>query len=186
MIKSMAATTGQITWQAFEQLPDGDGWHREVVEGELIVLPPAKSRHSEIAFAMAEALLLLKQRGIAKIYIEAGFKLSDDPPTWLLPDVSVVRMERARATRGDAYFVSSPELAVEVVSPSETARDLNRKVDALLAGGSLAVWVVYPEEKEVRVFVPGGTSFIRRIHETLTIPELLPGWELPVAKLFED
>jgi len=182
----MSATTGQITWQAFEQLPDGDGWHREVVDGELIVLPPPKSRHSKIAFATAEALLPLKQRGVANVYIEAGFKLSTDPPTWIQPDVSVLRLERVRATQGDDYFVGSPELAIEVVSPSETARDLNRKIDALLAGGSFAVWVVYPEEREVRVFIPGGTSYTRRVDEFLTAPELMPDWELPVAKLFED
>jgi Uma2 family endonuclease len=45
----MAATTGQITWQAFEQLPDGDGWHREILNGELIVLPAPKSGQSRIA-----------------------------------------------------------------------------------------------------------------------------------------
>lgn len=182
----MATTTGQITWQAFEQLPDGDGWHREVVEGELIVLPPPKSKHSLIADAVYEALRPLKERRIARVLFEAGYKLSNDPPTWIVPDVSVLRRERVQATSGDDYFTGSPELAVEVVSPSETARDLNRKIDALLAGGSLAVWVIYPEEQEVRVFVPGGTSYIRMVNETLTIPELLPGWELPVAKLFEE
>jgi Uma2 family endonuclease len=56
----------------------------------------------------------------------------------------------------------------------------------LLAAGCLAVWVVYPEEQEVRVFVPGGTSYTRGVQETLSAPELLPGWELPVAKIFED
>jgi len=182
----MATTTGQITWQAFEQLPDGDGWHREVLEGELIVLPPPKSRHSEIARRMSRALAAFEDKGVARIYMEAGYKLSDHPPTWIQPDVSVLRVERARATDGEGYFVGSPELAVEVVSPSETARDLNRKIDALLAGGSLAVWVIYPEEQEVRVFLPGGTSYTRRANEMLTAPELLADWEMPVAKLFED
>jgi len=182
----MAATTGQITWQAFEQLPDGDGWHREVVEGELVVLPPPKSKHSRIARRMSRALAPFEDLGIAEIHMEAGYKLSDNPPTWIEPDVSVLRIERARATSDDDYFTGSPELAIEVVSPSETARDLNRKIDALLAGGSLAVWVIYPEEQEVRVFVPGGTSYTRRVDEFLTAPELLPDWQLPVAKLFED
>jgi Uma2 family endonuclease len=91
-----------------------------------------------------------------------------------------------QSTPGDGYFVGAPELAVEVVSPSETARDLNRKIDALLAGGSLAVWVIYRDEQEVRVFVPGGTAYTRRINESLAMPDLLPGWELPVTKLFED
>jgi Uma2 family endonuclease len=182
----MATTTGQITWQAFEQLPDGDGWHREVVEGELIVLPPPKSKHSEIARRANRTLSVCEDKGLARVYMEAGYKLADDPATWIVPDVSVLRIERAQATHGDDYFVGSPELAIEVVSPSETARDLNRKIDALLAGGSLAVWVIYPDEKEVRVFIPGGTSYTRRIEDTLTIPELLADWELPVAKLFED
>lgn len=182
----MAASTGQITWQAFEQLPDGDGWHREIVEGELIVLPPPKSSHSIIANAVATALRPLESDGMWKVFVEAGYRLSDNPPTWIQPDVSVLSRERARATSGDDYFLRPPELAIEVVSPSETARDLNRKIDALLTGGSLAVWVVYPEEQEVRVFVQGGTSYTRRVGESLTAPELMPDWELPVATLFED
>src|SRR5580704_1549426 len=116
----MAATTGQITWQAFEQLPDGDGWHREVVDGELIVLHPPKSRHSEIARRMNRALTVFEDKSLVRVYMEAGFQLSNDPPTWIQPDVSVLRVERARATGGDDYFVGSPELAIEVVSPSET------------------------------------------------------------------
>jgi Uma2 family endonuclease len=132
----MATSTAQMTWQAFEQLPDGDGWHREIVEGELIVLPPPKSKHSKIARRMSRTLTPFEDQGVAEVQMEAGYKLSDDPPTWIEPDVSVLRVERARATSGDDYFTGSPELAVEVVSPSETARDLNRKIDALLAGGS--------------------------------------------------
>jgi Uma2 family endonuclease len=45
----MATTTRQISWKAFEELPDHDGFHRELIEGELVVLPPPKSRHSRIA-----------------------------------------------------------------------------------------------------------------------------------------
>src|SRR5271165_5158881 len=151
----MATSTGQMTWQAFEQLPDGDGLHREVVEGELIVLPPAKSRHAKITAAVAEALRPVAERGLWKVFVEAGYRLSDNPPTWIQPDVSVLSAERARETSGDDYFVKPPELAVEIVSSSERARDVTRKVDLLLAGGTLAVWVIYPEECEVRVFLPG-------------------------------
>jgi Uma2 family endonuclease len=175
-----------MTWQAFEQLPDGDGWHREVVEGELIVLPPPKSKHTIIANAVATALRPLESDGTWKVFMEAGYRLSNDPPTWIQPDVSVLSSERARATSGDDYFLRPPELAIEMVSPSETAHDLMRKIDLLLAGGSMAVWVIYPEKREVPVFVPDGTSYTRRGDQILTVTELLPGWELPVAKLFED
>jgi hypothetical protein len=70
-----------MTWQAFEQLPDGDGWHREVVEGELIVLPPPKSKHTIIANAVATALRPLESDGTWKVLVEAGYRLSNDPPT---------------------------------------------------------------------------------------------------------
>jgi Uma2 family endonuclease len=182
----MATGTSQMTWQAFEQLPDGDGFHREVVEGELIVLPPAKSRHARIIKAVAKALGPLENGGLWSVFVEAGYRLSADPPTWIQPDVSVLSSERARATSRDDYFLKPPELAVDVVSPSETARDLARKIDLLLAGGSLAVWVIYPEKREVRVFSPDGTSYTRRIDESLMLPELVPGWELAVATLFEN
>jgi Uma2 family endonuclease len=123
---------------------------------------------------------------LGAVYQEAGYQLSDDPPTWIQPDVSVLRLERAKATKPDDYFRGAPELAVEVVSPSETALTLNHKIKALLAAGSLAVWVIYPDSSEVRVYLPDGTSFTRGLADTLSAPELLPGWELPVARLFEN
>jgi Uma2 family endonuclease len=179
----MATTTNLLTWKEFEQLPDE---HLEILEGELITLPPPKSGHSLIAANTFLLLHPLQANGLGRVYQEAGYKLSEDPASWIQPDVSFLKMERVRATKPNDYFLGAPELAVEVVSPSETAQTLNRKIDLLLAGGSCAVWVIYPADHEVRVFLPDGTSFRRGLGDVLTIPELLPGWELPVAKLFED
>jgi Uma2 family endonuclease len=151
----MAASTGQMTWQAFEQLPDGDGFHQEIVEGELIVLPPAKLRHAVITNALARALLPLESYGTWKGFAEAGYRLTDNPPTWIQPDVSVVSADRSHSTSSDDYFLKRPELAVEVVPPSETARDLSRKIDLLLAGGSLAVWTIYTGETRSSGLHPG-------------------------------
>jgi Uma2 family endonuclease len=181
----MATTTPVMSWEAFEQLPD-DGMHYEIIEGELITLPPPKSRHSLVASNTFKELLPLEESGLGRVMPEAGYKLSHDPPTWIQPDVSFLRKERVQATAPDGYFLEAPELAVEVVSPSESARTLNRKVKALLAAGARAVWVVYPDDLQVRVYLPDGTSFSRGVNDTLSAPDLLPGWELPVAKLFED
>jgi Uma2 family endonuclease len=181
----MATTTNLLSWAAFEQLPD-DGMHREVIQGELIVLPPPKSRHSLIANQTFKALLVLEQRAGGRLLLEAGYKLSQDPPTWIQPDVSFLRAEHVRATEPDGYFTGAPDLAIEIVSPSDSARDLDRKVEALLAGGGQQVWVVYPDSRNVHVFLRDRTSRIRSIGDTLSIPDLLPGLELPVAKLFED
>jgi Uma2 family endonuclease len=181
----MATTTNLMSWAAFEQLPD-DGMHYEIIEGELITLPPPKSGHSNAATNVFVVLAHLMERGLGRVYLEAGYKLSENPATWIQPDASFLRSERVRETPADGYFLGAPELAVEVASPSESAPDLERKVDALLAGGGLVVWVIYPAMKKVRVFLRDGTSFSRGIHEKLTLPELLPDWEAPVSKLFED
>jgi Uma2 family endonuclease len=179
----MATTTHLLTWKEFEQLPDE---HAEILEGELITLPPPKGKHSLIADNVAELLRALKENGLGRVLSEAGYKLSEAPPSWIQPDVSFLKKERVLALEPDGYFVGAPELAVEIVSPSETPGTLHRKVDLLLAAGSLAVWAIYPETRKVHVFLPDGTSFSRGTNDVLTLPDLLPGWELSVAKIFED
>jgi Uma2 family endonuclease len=179
----MATTPHLLTWQEFEQLPDE---HAEILEGELITLPPPKSKHSLVAENVAELLRELKAKGLGRVLCEAGYKLSEALPSWIQPDVSFLKMERVQATESDSYFLGAPELAVEIVSPSETPATLHRKVDLLLAAGSLAVWVIYLETRKIHVFLPDGTSFHPGINDVLTLPELLPDWELPVAKIFED
>ena len=179
----MATTSNALTFAAFEQLPDGDGMHRELIEGELQILPPAKSRHSLIANRVFKILLSLENEADGKALAEAGYKLSTDPSTWIQPDVSFLKNDRIRATPEGGYFLGAPELAVEVVSPSESARDLKRKINLLLKGGSLAVWVVYPEERTVEIYRPDGTSSTT---ETLSAPGLLPEWSAPASSLFGD
>src|ERR1700722_14832673 len=128
----MATTTHQMSWESFEKLPDGDGLHRELIEGELQILSPPKSGHSIVASNAAEALRLLRERLGARVFLEAGFQLFEDRRTWIQPDVSFVRKERVQETPGSGFFVGGPDLAIEVVSPSESAADLNRKVELLL------------------------------------------------------
>ena len=176
-------TTNLLSWEAFEQLPD-DGMHHEVIEGELITLPPAQLPHTWIAKRLYKALLELEKQGAGVAFHETGYKLSNNPPTWLQPDVSFLRP--GRAAMAQKYFTGAPDLAVEVVSPSDSPADLDRKVEILLAAGSTAVWVVFPETRRVRIFHRDGTSASRGINDKLSLPELLPDWELPVAKLFED
>ena len=180
----MATTTNLLNWEAFEQLPD-DAMHYELIEGELIALPPPKSGHTLAAKRMYDALTAVERQAECVTFIEAGYKLSHDPATWIQPDVSFIREPRVRATSLDGYFLGAPELAVEVISPSESASDVQRKVELLLKHGSLAVWVAYPRTKKVQVHLANGTSFSRGGTDKLTLNELLSGWELPVSVLFE-
>ena len=160
--------------------------HRELIEGELQILPPPKSGHTKVAKRAYKELVLVEERAGGEAYLEAGYQLSADKRSWIQPDVSFLRASRVQNTADSEYFVGAPDLAIEVVSPSESTADLNRKVDLLLKAGSLAVWVLYPKQREVRVFLPGGVSYRKGIGDTLSLPEMLAGWAFPVARLFED
>ena len=182
------ATTGSalMTWEQFEELPDGDGCHRELLEGELQVLPPAKLGHSRVAARAFIALVPLRERGLGEVLAEAGFKLPTTPTTWLQPDVSFVRKKRQLTADETGYQLGAPDLAVEVISPSESAADVQRKVQLYLAAGCHAVWAIYSQTKKVVVSLPDGTAHTRGLGDVLEAPFLDPGWRLPVAKLFED
>lgn len=89
-----------------------------------------------------------------------------------------------RTTDLDGYVEGAPELAVEVVSPSDSAEDLEVRVEQYLHFGSKQVWVVYPKTKRIHVFRP--ESQVRVLDETQTLDaaELFPGFSVKVANLF--
>ncbi len=179
------ATKTLLTWEQFEQLPD-DAMHYELLDGELITLPPPKSGHSTIAHTIRDALSpYVIERGLGRVYVEAGYRLSTDPGTWVQPDVSFLRAERLSSTRQDQYFEGAPDLAVEVISPSESAHDVNRKTRKMLAAGARAVWVVYPETREAHISRNGSAQALTE-RDTISEPDLFPGWQFPVAKFFAD
>jgi Uma2 family endonuclease len=120
---------------------------------------------------------LLKDDGAREVYMEAGFLLSRGPNTIRQPDVSVLSRERIRGTRDDDYFEGAPELAVEIVSPGNSADDLEEKVLQYLGAGSRWVWVVYSKSRSVTVWdAKGGRKFMGE--------EALPEFAVKVSELF--
>jgi Uma2 family endonuclease len=178
--------TPMMTWEAFEQLPDSDGFHRELIRGQLQILPPPKSRHSKIARKISKLLESIEADDQAQIYLEAGYKLTERPTTWVQPDVSVLTTDRANAVGDDQHFKGAPEIAVEIISPSESAADVEQKASLLLAAGCQTLWVVYPKTQTVHVFTPGGRATICGINDMLPALPLGPENRIPVTKLFED
>jgi Uma2 family endonuclease len=101
------------------------------------------------------------------------------------PDVAFLRADRCTQEGPDDYLKGAPDLAVEVVSPSDTARYITRKVAQYLRHGGHTVWVVYPEAEEVHVFEASGSHRVLRAGQLLEAPELLPGFSVPLERLFQ-
>jgi len=175
-------TSAPLTVEEFARLPGDDARH-EINAGELITLPPPKSAHSRLASSLFIGLHAVLKGGLREVFMEAGYVLSREPLTIRQPDVSVLSKARIEATAEDSYFEGSPELAVEIVSPSETAQDLEIKVRQYLSAGAQQVWVLYPKTQDVHVFGVDRVVVLKN-DQVLEGGELLAGFAVKVSELF--
>lgn len=175
-----------MTAEAFAQLPDA-GNNLELIKGEVIETMPPGGQHGAIAGTILFLLRLWMRQGAAGYgSVESGYLLSRHPDTVRGPDVSYVRAERIPAEGiPEGFWHLAPDLAVEVVSPSETAEEVREKVRDFLAAGTPLVWIVYPRSREVIVHTPDGLARTYASGDTLEFPEVLPGFRCVVAEIFE-
>jgi Uma2 family endonuclease len=173
-----------MTVEEFAALPE-DGQMHELVEGELLTMPPPHFLHADIVALIHRSLLLfLETAGIGRVFAEAGFLLSESPPTVRQPDLSVLTAERLAARPSEGYYRGAPDVAIEVLSPSDSADDLHLKIRQYLAAGANAVIVVSPRAREVWIHRAQGSPESFGAGQTVELPDLLPGWSLPLADLF--
>jgi len=176
-------SSAPLTLEEFSRLP-GDGARHEMNAGELITLPPPKSAHSRLARFVFLALNDFVQReGASEVYQETGYILSHEPLTIRQPDVSVLSTARVQATPEDSYFEGAPELAVEILSPSDTVEALQAKVEQYLQTGATQVWVLSPKTQEVFVYQSQRTLVLNS-NQVLEGGDLLPGFSIRVSDLF--
>ena len=180
----MQTVAKPMTADEFWRLPEGEG-KRELVRGEVVEEMPS-GLHGDVALEIGSRLRTWAKAGKhGYTGVEAGYILAQDPDLVRLPDVSFVRNERIPQTGiPDKFWEFAPDLAVEVVSPSETAEEVQEKVYDYLTAGTVQVWVVYPRRQQVVVHTPDGLARTLQDQDTLEAPKLLPGFGCKVAELF--
>ncbi len=178
------ATEVLSTVDDFLRLPETVGERDvryELVEGKLVELAPEVLLHNLVRDNVLTTLLEhvdAQQSGTA-IGMQ-HFHLFGD--TVRRPDVSFVRPGPPLAL--DALPEGAPDLAVEVVSPRNTSREVDERISDYFAAGCKRVWIVYPEKRELYIHGLAGVT-CRRGDDLLEEPELLPGFSLKVSSLFE-
>jgi Uma2 family endonuclease len=116
---------------------------------------------------------------------EAGYILARSPDTVRGPNVSYVRADRIPPGGvPEAFWPMAPDLAVEIVSPSETADEVRAKVRDYLAARTPLVWTIYPRTREVVVHTADGLARAYSDSDVIEHPDVLPGFTCPVAELF--
>jgi Uma2 family endonuclease len=182
----MVQETRAITADELLHMPD-DGYKYELVAGRLRKMTPAGVRHGVVGVRLVNAVSAHVERHNLGITVgpDTGYKLASNPDTVRAPDVSFVARERIPVSGIPAgYWPGAPDLAVEVMSPTDRRHDIEEKIDEYLHSGVRLIWFVEPSERRITVYRPREQLVVLTEGDTLDGGDVLPGFSYPVARLF--
>ncbi|MEO1291039.1 MAG: Uma2 family endonuclease, partial [Chloroflexota bacterium] len=112
---------------------------------------------------------------------DGGYQVKDER---YIPDVGFISKDRMSILEDSAYISKAPDLAVEVVSPTDSQRLLTVKIGNYLAAGT-TVWVVYPDDEAIDIYTPNQS--VKRLEKTDTLEGgvILPEFSLKLTKIFK-
>jgi Uma2 family endonuclease len=179
--------SGNVTYEEWLKMPEVHECREEVVNGEIRLMPPNKLVHAVVVSRLAAALL--RQLDPARYYVFSGsfgLVIRKQPLTCREPDIAV--FERSTVVEMDGYLHSAPQVAVEVLSPSETRRSIEEKLLDYQSIGLSEVWLVSPEGGTVEILLLEN-GLLRRsaiLAEGILKPTRFPHVQIDIAEIWPD
>lgn len=179
-------TERTYTLEEYERLPEEDGYRVELVEGQLVREPLPSVEHAWVTMQLAGRIREHAEKNrLGLTFAEVGFVLADEPPTVRGPDVAFIAAGNLPSEGFPRVFWRiPPDLAVEVVSPSNTRAGIREKVLEYLAAGTRLVWVVEPRSRSVTAYRSRTDVSVLKEADTLSGLDVLPGFRLRLSELF--
>ncbi|NJR58656.1 MAG: Uma2 family endonuclease [Cyanobacteria bacterium CRU_2_1] len=184
---TIAADKKIWTDEAFMALPK-DGGPYELIDGEVITISNSGMEHGNIATTLSFYLnsqIIPNKLGVlcdssTAFSLKSGNKRS--------PDISFIAKDRLKGLKRlpKGYFQGAPDLAVEIISPSNTFESIHTKLVEYFANDCRLAWVVNPDEQWVMVYRQPQPDRLVKAAETLEGEEIIPGFTLPLAELFAE
>ncbi len=155
----------------------------EYVKGELVPMPPTSGEHGRISVNLILPLgMYVRENRLGDIYVsETGFRVDERV---LVPDIAFLSIDHIPADLSKVFSIP-PDLAVEVVSPTDTLLRIEEKAFAYLEAGTQLVWVLEPRSKTVTVYRSETDITLLTRNDTLTGENVIEGFSCQVAELFE-
>ena len=175
-----------MTAEEFAEMPQPkDGSKQELIRGVIVAMPPPGGRHGYCCSRTDRRLgnFVEDNRLGFVLCNDAGFISERDPDTVRGPDISFWSLERLPELP-DGYIPIPPDLAIEVVSPSDHFTRVQAKVREYLNKGVRMVWVIDPEDRSVSVYRALDRVVILTETGVLSGEDVVPGFTCRVADLF--
>ena len=164
-----------------------DGKRYELVEGALSMMSPAGGRHGRITVRINKLLAIqVDDNNLGATFAaETGFLLATDPDTVRAPDAAFVRQDKMDSLEDDSgYLPFAPDLAVEVVSPTDTFADVEKKAFSWLDAGTQLVLIVEPESETVHAYRSRWNIRVLKPGEVIDAADVVAGWNVRVEEFF--
>lgn len=176
-------------WLSLENEQTGESY--ELIEGELVPQARTDNEHGAICFRFGFELRMysLQTGKPARITESSGpYYTRADDTTARKPDVAFTfYSERVPQDQSPEFYMRTPpELIVEVISPGNTAQEMDEKTQEWFCFGVKMVLLVFPESGRVHVYPDNRHSYILTRDEKITGGDVLPGFEMPIKALFKD
>ncbi len=174
------------TDEELEALPN-DGHKYELLDGDL-TMSPVHANHGEICTRLLILVgTFVQRRKLGKVYDSStGFRLSKE--VLLSPDISFVSKARLKKIliAPDKFLYGAPDLAVEVLSPTERMREIHRKLDYYFEYGTQLVWMVNWKIEQVHIYRPDSIEALTRPNDTLSGGDVLPSFKCRIGRIFHS
>jgi Uma2 family endonuclease len=155
----------------------------ELVDGKIIIMGPSDIVSSEIGLEFGRLLgNWVKPRKLGRVFESSGgFILPNSDLR--APDVSFVVADRLKQSK--RYFAELvPDLVVEIKSQSDRLKPLREKIQSFIKSGAKVGILIDPDKRTVTIYTPTAEPVVLRDGDMISIPELLPGWEIAVTELW--
>lgn len=171
------------------QDPDYENVFIELIDGELITVSRPGNRHGVLATEIAGYLWLFnKSQNLGQVTVESGYHPPGYRYTLLGPDVAFTRFDRMPQPKPDKFVPLMPDIAVEILSPSDALTEAREKAEIYLLNGTSIVWLVQPERQGVEVcrLLDGAQLQIEFVDHDgkLSGGDILPGFSLEISQIF--
>ncbi len=145
-------TTARVSIPDFLNYKAPEGFRAELINGEIVLSPDPKPLHVDVAESVARILRAIVSKSSGAFVVRQRTNMiMDRDDSMPSPDVFVIDKHRWNEAGANTYPSGSPQLAIEIMSPSNTQPQIRPKTQLYPKNGAAAVWVVYPKKRTVLV-----------------------------------